>query len=77
MPTYQFRDKETGEISEVRMSFTVLDKYKQDNPHLEQYHDSFPGVVGDAGVRNKVPDGFRDVLKSIKKANYGSNIDTH
>lgn len=74
MPTYQFRDKETGEISEVRMSFTVLDKYKQDNPHLEQYHDSFPGVVGDAGIKNKVPDGFRDVLKSIKKANYGSTI---
>ena len=42
MPTYQFRDKETGEISEVRMSFTLLDKYKEDNPHLEQYHDSFP-----------------------------------
>ena len=32
MPTYQFRDKETGEISEVRMSFTLLDKYKEDNP---------------------------------------------
>jgi len=77
MPTYQFRNKETGEITEERMSFTVLDKYKQDNPHLEQYHGSFPGVVSEAGVRNKVPDGFRDVLKSIKKANYGSNIDTH
>jgi hypothetical protein len=34
-------------------------------------------VVADAGVRNKVPDGFRDVLKSIKKANIRSNIDTH
>ena len=74
MPTYQFRNKETGEIIEERMSFTLLDKYKEDNPHLEQYHDSFPGVVGDAGIKNKVPDGFRDVLKSIKKANYGSTI---
>jgi hypothetical protein len=77
MPTYQFRNKDTGEITETRMSFTVLDKYKLDNPHLEQYHDSFPGVVADAGVKNKVPDGFRDVLKSIKKANIRSNIDTH
>ena len=48
MPTYQFRNKNTGEITETRMSFTVLDKYKLDNPHLEQYHDSFPGVVADA-----------------------------
>ena len=77
MPTYQFRDKETGEISEVRMSFTLLDKYKEDNPHLEQYHDSFPGVVGSAGIKNQVPDGFRDVLKSIKKANIGSDFNTH
>jgi len=77
MPLYDFRNKETGEIIEVRMSFTELDKYKQDNPHLEQYHGNFPGVVADAGIRNKVPDGFRDVLKSIKKANYGSNIDTY
>ena len=74
MPTYQFRNKETGEIIEERMSFTVLDKYKEDNPHLEQYHDSFPGVVGDAGIKNKVPDCFRDVLKAIKKANYGYTI---
>ena len=77
MPTYQFRDKETGEISEVRMSFTLLDKYKEDNPNLEQYHDSFPGVVGSAGIKNQVPDGFRDVLKSIKKANIGSDFNTH
>ena len=77
MPTYNFRDKETGDEFEIRMSISDLDKYKQDNPHLEQFHTNFPGVVGDAGIRNKVPDGFRDVLKSIKKANYGSNIDTH
>ncbi len=77
MPTYQFRDKETGEVTEVHMSFTVLNKYKDDNPHLEQYHDSFPGLVSSAGVKNPVPDGFRDVLKSIKKANFGSNINTH
>tara|TARA_Y100000114_G_scaffold96848_1_gene90134 strand:+ start:988 stop:1236 length:249 start_codon:yes stop_codon:yes gene_type:complete len=77
MPTYEFRNKETGEITEERMSFTVLDKYKEDNPHLEQYHSTYPGLVADAHVRDKRPDGFKDVLKSIKKANPGSTIDTN
>ena len=77
MPSYDFRNKETGEIIEVSMSFTKLNKYKEDNPHLEQYHSSFPGLVADAHVRDKRPDGIKDVLKSIKKANPGSNIDTN
>ena len=77
MPSYDFRNKETGEIIEVSMSFTKLNKYKEDNPHLEQYHSSSPGLVADAHVRDKRPDGFKDVLKSIKKANPGSNIDTN
>ena len=70
MPTYEFRNKETGEITEERMSFTVLDKYKEDNPHLEQYHSTYPGLVADAHVRDKRPDGFKDVLKSIKTVSY-------
>lgn len=77
MPTYQFMNKDTGETFDIFMSIHDLDKYKEDNPHLEQYHDSFPGVVGSAGIKNQVPDGFRDVLKSIKKANIGSDFNTH
>lgn len=77
MPTYQFLNKDTGETFDIFMSIHDLDKYKEDNPHLEQYHDSFPGVVGSAGIKNQVPDGFRDVLKSIKKANIGSDFNTH
>jgi hypothetical protein len=35
MPTYTFMNKNTNEIEEHRMSYTVLDQFKQDNPHLE------------------------------------------
>ena len=77
MPTYQFMNKDTGETFDIFMSIHDLDKYKEDNPNLVQYHDSFPGVVGSAGIKNQVPDGFRDVLKSIKKANIGSDFNTH
>jgi hypothetical protein len=76
MPTYNFRNIETDEEFEIFMSIHDLDKYKQDNPHLQQFHNNFPGVVSDAGIRDKRPDGWRDVLKGIKKANYGSTIET-
>ena len=77
MPTYEFRDKDTGETFEKRMSMLDLDKYKEDNPNLEQYHSTYPGLVADAAIKDKRPDGFKDVLKSIKKANPGSTIDTN
>ena len=61
MPTYEFRDKDTGETFEKRMSMLDLDKYKEDNPNLEQYHSTYPGLGADAHVRDKRPDGFKAV----------------
>ena len=37
MPSYDFKNKKTGEIIEVRMSMNDLDKYKEDNPDMERY----------------------------------------
>jgi hypothetical protein len=55
MPTYNFRNKETGEISEHRMSYTVLDEFKNNNPELELHisSENLP-VFSDAG-RMSVP----------------------
>jgi hypothetical protein len=55
MPTYDFLNKNTGEIEEHRMSYTVLDGFIQSNPHLERYHsaENLP-VFGDVG-RMSVP----------------------
>ena len=35
MPTYDFLNTQTGEREEHRMSYTVLEQFKLDNPHLE------------------------------------------
>jgi hypothetical protein len=35
MPTYTFLNKNTNEIFEHKMSYTVLNDFKKDNPHLE------------------------------------------
>lgn len=37
MTTYTFKNTETDEIIDHKMSYTVLDQFKLDNPHLERY----------------------------------------
>ena len=67
MPTYQFRDKNTGEESELFMSWTVLDPYLKKNKNLEQIIGA--PAIGDSirlGLR-KPDSSFRDKLKEIKK----------
>lgn len=53
MPTYDFLNKETDTIEEHRMSYTVLEEFKQNNPHLELYISAgnLP-VFSDAGRMN-------------------------
>ena len=55
MPSYDFKNLNTGKIEEHRMSYTVLDQFLQDNPHLTRYHsaDNLP-IFGD-GSRMSVP----------------------
>ena len=76
MPTYNFRNKETGEETEEFMSIADLDKFKEDNPHLEQFLTKAPGLVG--GVmglgRMKTDGGWKDMLSRIGDAHPGSKV---
>jgi len=67
MPTYSFRNTETGEEFDEIMSISKLDQYKLDNPHLVQLLGSSP--IGDpVRLGLKKPDQeFRNILKDIKK----------
>jgi hypothetical protein len=68
MPTYNFRNLETGEETEVILRISELDQYKEDNPHLQQFLTRAPGGVGMVrDMYSRVPDGFNDVVKQIKK----------
>ena len=74
MPTYSFRNKETGEEFDEIMSIEKLDQYKADNPHLEQLLGTPP--IGDPvrlGMK-KPDDTFRDILKQIKKNNDSKRV---
>lgn len=74
MPLYEFRNTETNEIFEK--SFTIADKeiYLQENPHIKQIHTTGIKAVGGVEIRDKVPDGFKEVLSKVKSHHPKSNI---
>lgn len=69
MPTYLFRDRNTDEQWEEFMGISAADKYLEENPHIERMVRGFPmtasGVMN--GARSKPDEGFRDLLKDMKK----------
>lgn len=75
MPTYTFKDNNTGVIFDKMMSWSQRVEYLEQNPNLETIILNAPGL-GDPvrlGVR-KVDGGFNEVLSKIGSANYKSNL---
>ncbi len=67
MPRYDFLNKETGEVKEYTMSYTELDKFKEDNPHLQQQISQLNMITGkDGAVLKKAGDGWKEVQDRIK-----------
>ena len=75
MPQYEFKNLNTGEIEEHTMRISELDDFKKNNPHLERHITGSPGLSDPARMGLVKPaSGFRDLLKSMKKANRRSTI---
>lgn len=75
MPTYKFRNKDTGEEFEQFMGISARDKFLVDNPNLESLVNGAPMMMDPvrAGVR-KVDSGFKEVLQKIHTT-AGSKLD--
>ena len=57
MPTYDWKNKETGEIITNMMKIADLDKYKEDHPELERYFgDQSPNTIY---CKPKQTEGFK------------------
>ena len=54
MPTYSFRDKNTGDEFDAFMSISELDKFLEDNPNLEKLLSAphFLGAGMNGGILN-------------------------
>ena len=74
MPTYSFRNKETGEIHDEFMRIAAKEQYLLDNPHLEQTLTSAPAIAGDH-ITIKKDTGFKEVLQRIHSLTPGSQLD--
>lgn len=73
MPTYSFRNKETGELSEHVMKMSELDAFKESHPELERYMNDIPGLVDPVRLgRVKIDNGFREVLHRISERTPGA-----
>ena len=76
MPTYTFKNKETGEITEVVMKIAELDPYREANPHLETVIGA--PMFGDPtklSASRKYDSGFKEVLQRIHSLTPGSQLD--
>lgn len=75
MPTYDFKNLNTDEIETHIMKMSELDEFKQNNPHLERYMSTAPGISDPIRLGLRRPSsGFRELLGRIKNNNRGSNI---
>lgn len=74
MPTYNFRNKETGEETEITMRIAELDQYKADNPHQEQYLTGAPIIARGHGTTRQFDSGFKEVLQKIDERSPGSEL---
>jgi hypothetical protein len=71
MPTYTFRDNNTGEQFDKVMKIAEREEYLQQNPHIESIIVSAPAFSGDRIVL-KTDNGFKEVLQKIHQKTPGS-----
>ena len=74
MPTYVFKDKETGEISEIVLRMSELDQYKEDNPNLETQLQSSKFVGSQTDMLTKAGDGWKSVQGMENLSNNAPSI---
>ena len=75
MPTYEFKNKETGDVTELFMKMSSKDQYLTDNPQLEQTMTTAPAFTGDH-ITLKKDSGFKEVLQKIHEKTPGSQLNT-
>ena len=74
MPTYVFRNKDTGEVTEKIMKIAELDPYREANPNLETIIHA-PMICDPVRVgARKTDSGFKEVLQKIHEKTPGSEL---
>lgn len=76
MPTYVFRNKETGEQFEKIMKISELDTFRAENPQLETVIQAVAfGDPTKLSSTRKFDTGFKEVLQRIHEKTPGSQLE--
>lgn len=75
MPTYEFKNTETGEEFEAFMKISEREEYLKTNPHIQPLVSAPMLVTSVAGMgTHRVPDGFKEVLSKVAEAHPASPV---
>ena len=75
MPTYVFRNKETGEQFDKILKMSELDSYRAENPQLETVIQAVAfGDPTKLSSSRKFDSGFKEVLQKIHERSPGSEL---
>lgn len=75
MPTYDFRNKDTGEVFERIMSFSAKTEFLAENPNIEALITGTPPLIDPVRLGVTRPDqGFKEVLQRINEKTAGSKL---
>lgn len=75
MPTYVFRNKETGEQFDKILKMSELDSFRADNPQLETVIQAVAfGDPTKLSSSRKFDSGFKEVLQKIHERSPGSEL---
>lgn len=73
MPTYIFKHKETGEITEVTLPISQLDQYKEDHPELESQITAPQIITNAKSTLSKAGKDWENHLDRMKKGSGKGN----
>jgi len=71
---YDLLNTDTNEETEVLMKWSELQTYLSENPNIKLL-PAAPAIVSGVAGRMRTDEGFKDVLRTIKRNNRGSTID--
>lgn len=72
MPSYTMKNKHTGDIKDMVLSFAERDQMLESGDWEQKV--STPRIVGIVGdMKSRVPDGFKDVLSRVKSGSGRNN----
>ena len=73
MPSYSFRNTETGDEWEDILTISEREKFLEQNPHVQQL-PSMVSIVGGHGDRIKNDSGWKENMSRIAEAHPGSPL---